>query len=95
VLHCKILKRGHPLTWIADVELRALQSLTAHIKLLMDAPEHLWRLLEKKKYLECAWLFLLARVVHRSLANDEGDEEGIWQDQNMDILVGQGGVSRF
>jgi hypothetical protein len=70
----------------ADAELRSLQTLTAHIKLLMDAPEHLWRLLERKKYLEAAWLFLLARVVHRSLSNDEGDEDG-WQDDDMDVLV--------
>nr|BAH22605.1 hypothetical protein UP8 [Pholiota nameko] len=45
-----------------DRHLVALQVLSAHMKLLLDAPEHLWRLIERKKYLQAAWLFLLSRV---------------------------------
>jgi conserved oligomeric Golgi complex subunit 1 len=53
-----------------------LQVLAAH-----------WRLLEKKSYYTAAWLFLLSRVVHRALINeDEQDEEG-WSSQGIDILV--------
>jgi conserved oligomeric Golgi complex subunit 1 len=70
-----------------DSQLRALQSLAAHVKLLLDAPEHLWRLLEHKKYLHASWLFMLARVVHRSLANDDPSEEEGWYNQGIDVLV--------
>jgi hypothetical protein len=55
--------------------------------LLLDAPEHLWRLIERKKYFHAAWLFLLARVVHRALVrNDEQDEE-TWSSQGLAVLV--------
>ncbi|KAH9486511.1 Conserved oligomeric Golgi complex subunit 1 [Psilocybe cubensis] len=50
-----------------DAHLLTLQELSAHMKLLLDAPEHLWRLIERKQYYQAAWLFLLARVVHRTL----------------------------
>ncbi|KAG5735666.1 Conserved oligomeric Golgi complex subunit 1, partial [Termitomyces sp. T112] len=38
-----------------DAHLHTLQLLSAHIKLLLDAPEHLWRLIERKKYFQAAW----------------------------------------
>ena len=62
-----------------DTQLQSMQSLAAHLKLLLDSPEHLWRLMEKKMYLHAAWLFLLSRVVHRSLLRHgaDGDEEGL------------------
>ncbi|KAI0654239.1 hypothetical protein C8Q70DRAFT_1087860 [Cubamyces menziesii] len=63
--------------------LQALQSLSAHVKLLLDAPEHLWRLMERKVYLNAAWLFLLARVVHRALSQD--DEEQSWHAYGIDV----------
>ncbi|KAI8990445.1 hypothetical protein BD414DRAFT_458895 [Trametes punicea] len=66
-----------------DKHLQALQSLSAHVKLLLDAPEHLWRLMERKAYLNAAWLFLLARVVHRALSQDE--DEQIWHDYGIDV----------
>lgn len=70
-----------------DKHLRSLQILAAHIKLLLDAPEHLWRLIERKKFFPAAWLFLLARVIHRALArNDEQDEE-TWKIQEVDVLA--------
>ncbi|KAH7107027.1 hypothetical protein BKA62DRAFT_825612 [Auriculariales sp. MPI-PUGE-AT-0066] len=70
-----------------DAHLTTLQSLSAHIKLLLDAPEYLWRLLEQRKYLHAAWLFLLSRVVHRALANpDEEGEETAWQLKGIDVL---------
>ena len=68
-----------------DKHLQTLQSLSAHVKLLLDAPEHLWRLMEKKAYLNAAWLFLLARVVHRALSQE--DDEQSWQAHGIDVMV--------
>ncbi|KAG8908508.1 hypothetical protein FRB99_005867 [Tulasnella sp. 403] len=59
----------------ADSQLSTLQSLAAHLKLLLDTPEQLWRLLERKRYLQAAWLYLLARVVHRALTDEDEDDE--------------------
>ncbi|KAG8709558.1 hypothetical protein FRC08_018265 [Ceratobasidium sp. 394] len=58
-----------------DAHLKTLQILSAHLKLLLDAPEHLWRWLEKKQFLHAAWLFLLARTVHRKLSKSVDEEE--------------------
>ncbi|KAF9074806.1 hypothetical protein BDP27DRAFT_1286851 [Rhodocollybia butyracea] len=68
-----------------DVHLQALQVLAAHVKLLLDVPEHLWKMLEKRKYFTAAWLYLLSRVVHRALVQDDLDDE-IWQAQGIDVL---------
>jgi hypothetical protein len=62
-----------------DSILRSLQSLAAHLKLLLDAPEHLWRLLEQKRYLRATWLFLLSRVIHRSLSREDFEDEDRWE----------------
>lgn len=67
-----------------DVQLKTLQSLAAHMKLLLDCPEQFWKLLESKQYLDAAWLFLVARVVHHSLVSEE--EEGVWTDHGIDVL---------
>jgi len=64
-----------------------LQVLSAHIKLLLDAPEHLWRLIEREKYFQAAWLFLLARVVHRALIRDDAHDDEIWMQHGVDVLV--------
>ncbi|KAH7886120.1 hypothetical protein F5I97DRAFT_1809356 [Phlebopus sp. FC_14] len=69
-----------------DVHLRTLQVLSAHVKLLLDAPEHLWRLIEREKYFQAAWLFLLARVVHRALIRDDAQDEESWMNQGIDVL---------
>ena len=69
-----------------DRHLYTLQVLSAHMKILLDAPEHLWRLIERKKYLPAAWLFLLARVVYQGLRNDDTDEQS-WINEGIDILV--------
>ncbi|KAI0361425.1 hypothetical protein OH77DRAFT_1492477 [Trametes cingulata] len=66
-----------------DKHLQALQSLSAHVKLLLDAPEHLWRLMERKSYLNAAWLLLLARVVHRALSQDDDDQS--WHAFGIDV----------
>ncbi|KAI0375182.1 hypothetical protein BV20DRAFT_960271 [Pilatotrama ljubarskyi] len=66
-----------------DKHLQALQSLSAHVKLLLDAPEHLWRLMERKAYLNAAWLLLLARVVHRALSQDDDDQS--WHAFGIDV----------
>lgn len=68
-----------------DKHLQALQSLSAHIKLLLDAPEHLWRMIEKRSYLNAAWLFLLARVVHRALSQENDDRS--WHSYGVEVHV--------
>ena len=70
----------------ADAHLHTLQLLSAHIKLLLDAPEHLWRLIERKKYFAAAWLFLLARVVHRALVRED-EQDVTWSSQGVHVLV--------
>ncbi|THH13587.1 hypothetical protein EW146_g6653 [Bondarzewia mesenterica] len=68
-----------------DSHLKTLQSLAAHLKLLLDTPEHLWRLIEKKKFLHAAWLFLLARVLHRVLVREDVEEgEENWKAHGID-----------
>ncbi|KAF9270600.1 Vps51/Vps67 domain-containing protein [Marasmius fiardii PR-910] len=69
-----------------DTNLSSLQVLSAHIKLLLDAPEHLWRLMEKKRYFTAAWLYLLSRVVHRALIREDEREEETWVGQGIDVL---------
>jgi len=70
-----------------DRHLFTLQVLSAHMKLLLDAPEHLWRLIERKKYLQAAWLFLLARVVHRALVRHDENDEQAWVSEGVDVAV--------
>lgn len=70
-----------------DKHLQTLQSLAAHLKILLDAPEHLWRLIERKMYLHAAWLFLLARVVQQSLLREDADEDLQWRAYNIDVAV--------
>ncbi|KIJ26911.1 hypothetical protein M422DRAFT_271943 [Sphaerobolus stellatus SS14] len=70
-----------------DHRLKALQSLSAHVKLLLDTPEHLWRLLENKEYLPAAWLFLLSRVVHRTLVTDDPEETASWEKEGISVLT--------
>jgi hypothetical protein len=76
------------LTDISDTQLQMLQLLSAHTKLLLDAPEHLWRLIERKNFFPAAWLFLLARVVYRALVTDDEQDDGTWRSQGLDVLVG-------
>jgi len=73
-------------TTYIDAQLQALQSLSAQLKLLLDCPEHLWRLLEHKRHLHAAWLFLLARVVHRSLTGSEDEEQAGWSGQGINVV---------
>lgn len=70
------------------MQLQVLQSLAAHLKLLLDASEHLWRLLERKKYFQAAWLFLLSRVVYRSVLG-EGSEDMLqrWESYGINVKV--------
>jgi hypothetical protein len=70
-----------------DTHLQMLQLLSAHMKLLLDAPEHLWRLIEGKKYFSAAWLFLLARVVHRALVRNDEQDEDSWSSRGVNVLV--------
>ncbi|KAF7303300.1 hypothetical protein MKEN_01294100 [Mycena kentingensis (nom. inval.)] len=68
-----------------DAHLHALQILAAHIKLLLDAPEYLWRLIERQKYFTAAWLYLLAGVVQRALVRDNDQEES-WRMEGIDVM---------
>jgi len=70
-----------------DTQLRILQSVAAHVKLLLDTPEHIWRLLEKKKYLHAGWLFLLARIIYQALVRDDAENEADWTSHGIDVLV--------
>ena len=73
---------------LIDAHLKLMQSLAAHMKLLLDTPEHLWRLIEKKRYLHAAWLFLLARVIHRALVRENADDEDEnWKIHGVDVMV--------
>lgn len=72
--------------------MNVLQSLSAHLKLLLDAPEQLWRLLEQHNYLHAAWLFLISRVVYRNLVragddNEDDDAEIVWAKEDIRIVV--------
>ncbi|OJA19557.1 hypothetical protein AZE42_01458 [Rhizopogon vesiculosus] len=69
-----------------DSYLQTLQVLSAHIKLLLDAPEHLWRLIEQEKYFHATWLFMLARVVHRALSRDDDQDEASWLNQGISVV---------
>ncbi|TFK77356.1 hypothetical protein BDN72DRAFT_754821 [Pluteus cervinus] len=71
---------------VDDTQLHLFQLLSAHLKLLLDAPEILWRLIERKKYFPAAWLFLLSRVVHRALVQEDEQEEDSWRNRGIDVL---------
>ncbi|CCM03137.1 uncharacterized protein FIBRA_05258 [Fibroporia radiculosa] len=68
-----------------DKHLQALQSLSAHLKLLLDAPEHLWRFMEQQQYYHAAWLFLTTRVVHRTLLQEENGDQS-WRVCGINVL---------
>lgn len=72
---------------VSDSHLQTLQVLSTHIKLLLDAPEHLWRLIEQEKYFHATWLFMLARVVHRALSRDDDQDEESWLNQGINVTV--------
>jgi hypothetical protein len=61
--------------------------VAAHVKLLLDTPEHIWRLLEKKNYLHAGWLFLLARIVYQALVRDGAEDEDDWTAHSINISV--------
>ncbi|TFK30900.1 hypothetical protein FA15DRAFT_662966 [Coprinopsis marcescibilis] len=71
---------------VNDRHLHTLQTLSAHLKVLLDAPEHLWRFIERKKYLHAAWLFSFIRVVHRGLVKDDEEEES-WTKIGIDVPI--------
>jgi len=79
-------KHSYDLFSFEDRHLHALQVLSAHMKILLDAPEHLWRLIERKEFFPAAWLFLLARVIHRALVRSEEHDEA-WKSQGIDVLA--------
>lgn len=72
---------------LIDSHLVALQTLSAHMKLLLDAPEYLWRLIERKKYMHASWLFLLSRVAHQGLVSQDDIDDQSWSSEGIDVLV--------
>lgn len=80
--------RQHPTSTVGkeDSHLQTLQMLSAHIKLLLDTPEYLWRLIEREKYFHATWLFMLARVVHRALSRDDDQDEDSWLNQSVNVM---------
>ncbi|EJU00839.1 hypothetical protein DACRYDRAFT_23157 [Dacryopinax primogenitus] len=83
-------KGGHSRRYsVVDTQLPILHEFSAHLKLMLDAPEHLWRLLERKRHLQAAWLYLLSRVVYRALVQhdeDEDAEQTRWARLGIDVL---------
>lgn len=57
------------------------------MKLLLDAPEHLWRLIERREYYRATWLFLLSRGVHRAFTHDDVVEGPSWTTKGISITV--------
>lgn len=85
-LRQRSMPNGRPTKAQEDAHLKTLQVLSAHLKLLLDSPEHLWRWLEKKQFLHAAWLFLLARTVYRKLSKSpDGDESEEEEAESGDI----------
>lgn len=80
-------KHSYDLFPFKDRHLHALQVLSAHMKILLDMPEHLWRLIERKEFFPAAWLFLLARVIHRALVRNEEQDDEAWKSQGIDVLA--------
>jgi hypothetical protein len=56
---------------VSDEQLQRLQVLASHVKLLLEAPEHLWRLLEEKLFIQAGCLFLVARLIYQALKSHE------------------------
>ncbi|CAE6418759.1 unnamed protein product [Rhizoctonia solani] len=75
-----------------DAHLKILQTLSAHLKLLLDSPEHLWRWLEKRQFLHAAWLFLLARTVYRKLSKSDDEESEEEEAASGDISWSRHGI---
>ncbi|KZS93449.1 hypothetical protein SISNIDRAFT_485695 [Sistotremastrum niveocremeum HHB9708] len=69
-----------------DSQLKTMQILAAHVKLLLDSPESLWRLLERKAFLEAAWLFLISRVAFHTLARDNSDDDDNSFGRDIDVM---------
>ncbi|KAF9814523.1 hypothetical protein IEO21_05074 [Rhodonia placenta] len=82
IQHPRIQKRS---SVEEDKHLQALQQLSAHLKLLLDAPEHLWRFMEQRTYLHAAWLYLTARAVHQTLLHGDEDVSRNWQAYGIDV----------
>jgi len=71
----------------SDVLLKTVQSLAAQMKIVIDASEHLWRFMERRQFLQATWLFLLCRVVHRSLLHPDAATAANWSQHGIDVNV--------
>jgi hypothetical protein len=61
---CQAAAYAPVFVFLRIAELAAMLPVASQTKLLLDAPETLWRFLEHKQFLQAAWLFCLGRVVH-------------------------------
>ncbi|KAF9979262.1 Golgi transport complex subunit 1 [Actinomortierella ambigua] len=52
---------------------KAFYSSAAQIKLLVDAPEQIWRNMENHNYLTASRLYLISQAIHQNLRPDEGE----------------------
>lgn len=75
--------------FFVDGQLLKMQVLAAHIRLLLDAPEHLWKLIEGKEFLKATCLFFLARLIFHALKKENRDEDMREKFiQEINLLVG-------
>ncbi|KAJ1028767.1 hypothetical protein NDA16_001932 [Ustilago loliicola] len=56
------LSSGVPDTDASSLHQEAIYVLGASLRLIMDAPEYVWKSIEKGKTLQAAWAFMLARA---------------------------------
>ncbi|KAF9163263.1 Golgi transport complex subunit 1 [Actinomortierella ambigua] len=58
---------------IVDGTKKAFYSSAAQIKLLVDAPEQIWRNMENHNYLTASRLYLISQAIHQNLRPDEDE----------------------
>lgn len=80
---------GVPVTDASSLHQEAIYVLGASLRLIMDAPEYVWKSIEKGKTLQAAWAFMLARATwwdlnetglpsdRQSALTADGGEQGI------------------
>lgn len=76
-----------------EVETRrqnAICSIVLELKLILDAPEHIWRCVEKGNTLKAAWIWIVARSVWWDIQAVGGSVEGadqVDEHRRLDIKV--------
>jgi len=66
----------------------AIYAVALELKLLLDAPEHMWRCVEKGHALRAAWIWVVARSAWWDLQAVGGDgKDQVKDHRRMDVLV--------